>query len=142
MTPTVSPATVPTSTRRTLLLRLSVGLSALVAALYLVVFFVQLPHIREGDNPAPAYAALALVYAAVAAGLALRDTPAVQWIGAAIQVIVLVLFFWLLALLYREGDQQFILDMLGLAIVITALQFVLLGLLAYVAMIPRSDEPT
>ncbi len=118
--------------RRTLRLT-GAALAAGAAALYVVVFFVQLPHLHETDNPAPAYIALALVYAAGATLLAIRDDPLAQWAGAAVQAILIVAFFWLLALLYREGDQQFILDMAFLAVTITAIQFVLLGLLLRLA---------
>ena len=128
------------SPRRTLVRRIAIGLAAGVAALYVAVFFVQLPHMHETDNPAPAYIALALVYIAVAASVALRDVARVLWIGAAVQVILLGLFFWLHALPSEHGDEGFILDMLGLAIAITATQFVILGLLAYLARTSRGTK--
>lgn len=109
------------------------ALAAVAAALYVVVFFVQLPHMHETDNPAPAYLVLAALYAAGAVLIALRDVAVVHWVGAAVQVVLVGMFFWLLAGLYREGDESFILDMAALAIAITAIQVVLLGLLTYLA---------
>jgi hypothetical protein len=117
------------------------ALAAVAAALYVVVFFVQLPHMHETDNPAPAYLVLAALYAASAVLIALRDVAVVHWVGAAVQVVLVGMFFWLLAGLYREGDESFILDMAALAIAITAIQVVLLGLLTYLA-ISAPHQPT
>lgn len=108
-------------------------LTALVAGLYVGVFFVQLPHIHELDNPAPAYLLLAAVYAAGVVVLAVWDKPVLQGVGAIVQGVLIGLFCSLLALLYREGDESFILDMAALAIAITAGQVVLLALLAGLA---------
>jgi len=115
-------------------------LAAVVAALYVGVFFVQLPHLHEADNPAPAYVALAVVYA-TGAVLTWRDKRVLHWVGAAVQVILLGLFFWILAELYGHGDESFILDMRWLAIAITAIQVALLGLLAYLAVSAARTQP-
>lgn len=122
----------PESTRRTIRTAAAV-LTGLVAVLYVVVFFVQLPHIQETDNPAPAYLFLAALYVVGTLLLARRDSATLQWVGAAVQVVLVALFFGLLALLYREGDESFVLDMAPLAIAVTGAQVVLLGLVAYLA---------
>jgi len=111
-------------------------LAALASALYVVVFLVQLPHLREPDNPAPVYAALAVVYA-TGAVLGWWDRRVLHWVGAAVQAVLLGLFFWILAELYGHGEESFILDMLWLAVAITALQVVLLVLLVRLALTAR-----
>ena len=75
--------------RRKALRRVAALLSEAVAALYLVVFFIQLPHMHETDNPAPVFVSLALVYVVGAVLLALRDLPWVHWSGAAVQVVII-----------------------------------------------------
>lgn len=129
------------STRRGAIRVVTVTLAAAVAVLYIVVFFVQLPHLHEPDNPAPVYLVLALLYAAGAVLVALRDKPVVHWVGAAVQVILVGLFLWLLAGLYAHGEESFILDMAALAIAITAVQVVLLGLLIHLAMSDQGRPP-
>ena len=125
--------------RRTLRIA-TVALTATVAALYLAVFLVQLPHLHETDNPAPLYAFLAVVYLAGAALVALRDTRAVLLIGLLIQALLLAGFTWLLALLIREGDQGFLTDMLGLVIAVIAAQVLLVGLFsALIADVPPRE---
>lgn len=119
--------------RRTTIRNVTAVLTFVVSALYVAVFFVQLPHIRETDNPAPAYLALAVGYAIAAILLARRDNRSVQWAGAGVQVVLLGLFFWILVGLYRHGDELFILNMLGLVVPIIAVQVVLLVLLSYLA---------
>ena len=116
---------------RGLLRILTTALVAVVAALYLAVFPVQVPHLHETDNPAPLYAFLAVVYLAGAVLVALRDTRPVLLLGLIAQALLLGGFTWLLVLLIREGDQAFLTDMLGLVIAVTAGQVVLLGLFAY-----------
>jgi len=118
------------------------ALAALAAALYVVVFLVQLPHLREPDNPAPVYVALAVVYA-TGAILGWRDRRVLHWVGAAVQAVLLALFFWILSELYGHGDESFILDMFWLAVAITALQVVLLVLLVRLALTaPRAPRET
>lgn len=133
MASTLGGRDVVASVRRRSLRFLTAAVTAAVAALYVAVFLVQLPHLHELDNPAPVYAALAAVYAVGAVLVALRDQQALLWTGATVQVVLLTLFFWLLAGLYAHGEESFILDMLGLAIGINAAQVVLLGLLSYLA---------
>lgn len=101
-----------------------------VAVLYIAVFAVQLPHLQEPDNPAPVYGFLALVYVVGATVYALRDTARVAWILAGLQVVVVSLFAWSVWMMYREGDEQFLLDMQGLAAAVTLTQLVVLALLA------------
>lgn len=132
------------STRRRL--RLAAALvAAVVAALYVAVFFVQLPHIDELDNPAPVYLVLALVYAVGAALLATIDKSVLHWLGAGVQAALIGLFLWLLVGLYANDEESFILDMAGLAIAVTACQVALLGLLPYLAVTtprpPTGDAP-
>lgn len=129
MTPTTA---MPAARRRTVRW-VAAALAAVLAVLYLVVFFVQLPHLHETDNPAPVYAALAVVYVIGAVLLVVRDASILQWIGVAVQGVLLALFFWLLSELYAHGDQGFILDMLALAVAINTGQVILAGLLAYLA---------
>jgi len=127
------------SWRRSTIRIMAVALAALAVALYVAVFFVQLPHIKEPDNPAPAYLFLAALYA-VGAGLVWWDKRTLYLIGAAVQVILIGLFFWLLTELYGHGDQSFILDMVGLAAAVLVAQVVLLGLLAYLGATPLATR--
>jgi hypothetical protein len=106
-------------------------LSGVVAALYVGVFFVQLPHIHELDNPAPIYLFLAALYAVGALVVALTDKAALHWLGAALQAVLIALFVWLLRGLYAHGEESFITDMAGLAIAVNVCQVALLGVLAY-----------
>ncbi|KAB7745317.1 hypothetical protein GA707_05110 [Nostocoides sp. F2B08] len=123
-----TPATsVPMDPLRTL----TVVLLAAVAVLYAVVFAVQLPHLSEPDNPAPIYAVLALGYLALAVTAARVDTLRLIWVLIGIQVLVVALFGWSVGMLYREGDEAFILDMQWLAVAVTLLQVILIGVLAY-----------
>lgn len=117
------------------------ALAGAVAVLYAIVFFVQLPHLHETDNPAPLYAFLAVVYAVGAGLVVLRDAPLLHGVGAVLQLFLIAGFFWLLGELYRHGEESFILDMLGLAIAITAIQVVLLGLLTFLAVRLRPTLP-
>lgn len=74
MTPSdrnVAPGT-PSPGRRRLRTAVVV-VAAMIAVLYLVVFFIQLPHMREPDNPAPVYVPLALAYVVGAVLVAVRD---------------------------------------------------------------------
>lgn len=119
----------PTTTARAVHI-ITVVLLLAIAVLYIGVFAVQLPHLHELDNPAPVYGVLALVYVVGATVYALRDTARVAWALAGLQAVVLSLFAWSVWLLYREGDEQFILDMQGLATAITVGQVVVLVLLA------------
>lgn len=121
------------SARRRTLRWVAAALAGVLSGLYLVVFFVQLPHLHETDNPAPVYAALAVVYVIGAVLLVVRDASILQWIGVAVQVVLVGLFFWLLLKLYENGDQGFILDMLALAVAINTGQMILAGVLAYLA---------
>jgi hypothetical protein len=104
-----------------------------VAALYVAVFLVQRPHMHETDNPAPMYLALAALYGLGAVLQAILDTRATYWVGAAVQVILIGLFAWLLKGMYAHGEESFILDMAGLAIAINTAQVVLIGLFAWLA---------
>lgn len=119
--------------------------AAVVAGLYVAVFFVQLPHIDELDNPAPAYLVLAVVYAVGAALLATTDKSVLHWLGAGVQAALIGLFLWLLQALYANDEESFILDMAALAIAVTACQVALLGLLSYLAVTtprpPTGDAP-
>ena len=110
---------------------LTVVLLGAVAVLYAVVFLIQLPHLSETDNPAPVYAVLALAYLGFAVLAALVDTTRLVWALAAVQVLVIAMFGWSVGMLYREGDEAFILDLRWLAIAVTALQVVLVAVLAY-----------
>lgn len=109
----------------------TVVLLAAVAVLYAVVFAVQLPHLTEPDNPAPIYAVLALGYLALAVIAARVDTLRLIWVLLGIQVLLVALFGWSVGMLYSEGDEAFILDMRWLAVAVTLVQVVLIGLLAY-----------
>jgi hypothetical protein len=126
----------PVSTMQPLRL-LTIVLLGAAAVLYAAVFAVQLPHLRETDNPAPVYAVLALVYLGLAITAALVDTTRLIWALAAVQGIVLALFFWSVGMVYREGDEAFILDMRWLAISITLIQVILIGVLVYRATRPE-----
>jgi hypothetical protein len=108
-------------------------LTIAVAALYVAVFFVQLPHIHELDNPAPVYLALAALYGIGAVLQAVRDTRATYWIGAVVQAVLIGLFAWLLAGMYAHDEESFILDMAGLAIAVNAAQLALIGLFTWLA---------
>ena len=121
----------PTRRRRVRLVALLLTVS--VAVLYVAVFFVQLPHIHELDNPAPAYVALAALYGVGALLQSVRDTRATYWVGAAVQVILVGLFAWLLVGMYAHDEEGFILDMAGLAIAVNVIQTVLIGLFAWLA---------
>ncbi|MHA6512935.1 hypothetical protein [Tessaracoccus sp. Z1128] len=105
-------------------------LAGIIAVLYVTVFFIQLPHLREADNPAPLYAFLAVAYAVGAGLLVLRDNRLLHGVGAGIQVLVVGGFVWLFVELSRHGEESFVLDMLWLAVSINALQIVLFGILA------------
>lgn len=113
--------------------RAALLLTIAVAALYVGVFFVQLPHIHEQDNPAPVYLALAALYGIGAVLQAVRDTRATYWIGAVVQVVLIGLFAWLLAGLYSHDEESFILDMAGLSIAVNAAQLALAGLFTWLA---------
>ncbi|MGA8048153.1 MAG: hypothetical protein WCA30_18000 [Dermatophilaceae bacterium] len=117
---------------------LTVVLLGAVAALYAVVFAVQLPHLSEPDNPAPIYAVLALGYLALAVTAARVDTLRLIWVLVGIQVLVVALFGWSVGMLYREGDEAFILDMQWLAGAVTLIQVVLIGVLVYRGMRARA----
>ena len=108
-------------------------LTAAVAVLYVVVFLVQLPHMQEIDNPAPAYLALAALYVVGLVLQVVRDTRVTYWVGAAVQAVLIGAFAWLLMLLYSNGDESFIFDMAWLAIAINAAQVVLMGVLGWLA---------
>lgn len=110
---------------------LTVVLLGAVAVLYAVVFAVQLPHLSEPDNPAPLYAVLSLGYVVLAVTAARVDTTRLTWVLAGIQALIVTLFGWSVGMLYREGDEAFILDMQWLAGAITVIQVVLIGLLIY-----------
>ena len=107
--------------------------TAAVACLYVLVFFVQLPYLHEGDNPAPAFLALAVLYVAGAVLLAVWDKPVLQWVGAAIQVILIVLFVWLPAGLDAYAGESFVRNMTALAVAITAAQVTVFALYVYLA---------
>ena len=124
-------STLATSAPMDPLRTLTVVLLAAVAVLYAVVFAVQLPHLSEPDNPAPIYAVLALGYLALAVVAARVDTLRLIWVLLGIQVLLVALFGWSVGMLYSEGDEAFILDMQWLAVAVTLVQVVLIGLLAY-----------
>jgi hypothetical protein len=108
-------------------------LTIAIAALYVAVFVVQLPHIHELDNPAPVYLGLAALYGVGAVLQAVRDTKVTYWIGAVVQAILIGLFAWLLAGMYAHDEESFILDMAGLAVAVNAAQLVLIGLFTWLA---------
>ena len=120
-------ASVPMHPLRTL----TVVLLGAVAVLYAVVFAVQLPHLSEPDNPAPIYAMLSLGYLALSVIAARVDTLRLIWVLAGIQVLLVALFGWSVGMLYREGDEAFILDMQWLAGAVTLIQVILIGVLVY-----------
>lgn len=109
------------------------GIAAVVAVLYLVLFLVLLPHLRETDNPAPVFAALALLYAVGAALLWRRDARWVHVVGAGIQVFLLAGYLWLWSSSAAEGDEQFFLDHLVLGVTVAAAQVALFALLVVLA---------
>lgn len=125
--------------RRKALRRVAALLSGGVAVLYLVVFFVQLPHIREPDNPAPVFVPLALIYVVGAVLVIRRDVRWVQWLGAAVQVILIGLLAWIVVGSYAHEGVQFFVDMLWLVLAITAAQVLILGLLLNLALGSRAQ---
>lgn len=132
MTPSdrnVAPGT-PSPGRRRLRTAVVV-VAAMIAVLYLVVFFIQLPHMREPDNPAPVYVPLALAYVVGAVLVAVRDRAWVQWTGAAVQVILIALLVWIVVGSATHEGVVFFLDMLWLVVTITAAQvFLIVALVA------------
>jgi hypothetical protein len=123
----------PTVERRRSRRLVAAGTAAGVAVLYLVLFLVLLPHLHETDNPAPAFAALAVVYLVGTWLLARRDARWVQVVGAVLQALLVAGYVWLFASSADAGDDQFFVDHLAFGLVITAAQLALLVLLVLLA---------
>lgn len=138
MPPNDGGAFMVTGTHRKALRRGAALLSGGVAVLYLGVFFIQLPHLHEPENPAPVFIPLALVYVVGAILLTLLDVPWVQWLGAAVQVILIGLLVWIVVGSYTHEGVEFFVDMLWLVLTITAAQVLILGLLVKLALGSRS----
>ena len=134
----LDPSTVHETRRRAVRL-VAAGVAAVVAVLYLVLFVVLLPHLHETDNPAPAFAALALLYAVGAVLLWRLDARWVHVVGAVIQAVLVAGYLWLWSSSAAEGDQQFFLDNLAFGITVTAAQVALFAMLVLLAR-PRDEE--
>jgi hypothetical protein len=115
------------------------SVTAAVAILYLALFLVLLPHLHETDNPAPAFAALAVLYAVGAVLLWRLDARWVHVVGAVVQAFLVAGYLWLWSSSAAAGDQQFFLDHLALGVVITAAQVALFAMLVLLAW-PRDEE--
>ena len=128
----LNPVEPPVERRRSRRL-VAAGIAAGVAALYLVLFLVLLPHLQETDNPAPAFAALAVVYAVGTWLLARHDARWVHVVGAVLQALLVAGYVWLFASSADAGDDEFFVDHLAFGLVISAAQLVLLVLLVVLA---------
>ncbi|HET7723454.1 MAG TPA: hypothetical protein VFK68_02345 [Propionibacteriaceae bacterium] len=106
---------------------------------YLIVFMTLLPTLGTvGDDPTPLFAVLAGTYLVGAVLLLSRDNVLVDWVGVAIQVVLLAAY---LSLTVVGGLQHpdpaeavpFALRFLPHGIVVGAAQVLLVGVLAYLA---------
>lgn len=134
-----NPPTTPTTGGPTTARYVAAGVAAGIGVLYVVLFLVLLPHLRETDNPAPAFLVLAVVYAAGALLVLGRDSRVLHLVGVGVQVFLVAGYVWLWSRSAAEGDDTFFRDNLALGVVITAAQVVLAVLLVLLA---RSSPPT
>jgi hypothetical protein len=136
-----------TSGRRTVRF-VTAALSGAVGALYLVLLF-QVAEAEAGraENTFGAYLLLAVPYLAGAVLLLTMDLRALWIVGAAVQLLVLVLFVMFGAGAFGPGQGVFDYDALRhlpmelWAGLITGAEVLLLGLLGYLALVPATlDE--
>ena len=132
------------SDRRTIIRYLAAALCGIVAVLYLILLFlVADAESGASENTYGAYLLLAVPYLIGAGLLVAVDRRALWIVGAAIQVVVIVLFVMFGAGVFGPGQGVFDYDAvsglhMGLwAAVITGAQAVLLGLLSHLAFTPQ-----
>lgn len=150
MTPAVKRSTTRVAQGRRVCTRyLAAALSGVVGILYLVLLFlVSDAEVGASENTYGAYLFLAVPYLAGAALLLTVDRRPVWVAGAAVQVLVIVLFVMFGAGAFGPGQGVFDyeplsgLHMVVWAATITGAELVLLGLLSYLAFAvsPRSGR--
>lgn len=130
--------------RRVRARRLGATLCGVVALLYLILLFVVADaESGAAENTYGAYLFLAVPYLIGAGLLAALDRRGLWVVGAAVQVVVIVLFVMFGAGAFGPGQGVFDYDALsGLhmelwAAVITGAEVLLLGLLSYLAFTPQ-----
>lgn len=137
----------PPSDHRTVTRYVAAALCGIVGLLYLtLLFLVADAESGAAENTYGAYLLLAVPYL-VGAGLLLAMDRRALWVaGAAIQLVVMVLFVMFGAGVFGPGQGVFDYDALsGLhmelwAVLITGAEAVLLGLLSYLALTPRGER--
>jgi len=138
------PSTRSPSNRRTMTRHLAAALCGIVGVLYLILLFlVADAESGASENTYGAYLFLALTYLLGAGLLIAVDRRPLWVVGAAVQIVVIVLFVMFGAGVFGPGQGVFDYDALsGLrmelwAAGITGAEVVLLGLLSYLAFAPQ-----
>lgn len=125
--------TSPTPGHPTPMRYVAAGLAAGIAALYVGLFLVLLPHLHETDNPAPVFLALAVLYAVGVVLTGWRHSRLLDLVGVGVQVFLVAGYGWILVRSAQEGGDSFFWDTLAFAVVIVAAQVVLGALLVALA---------